>query len=216
MNFPRAQLIIVGLAIAAAVAGFVVARALLPAPPAVSQPELHSATLLNTPRPLPAFSLLDQHGDAIGPEAFNGGWHLVFFGFMNCPDICPMTLQTLTAVRSKLGAQGGEQPGVVFVSVDPERDAPALLADYLAYFDASIVGITGDEDAIARFTRDMGVAVFMGAEDDFGNYNVDHSTAVFLIDPAGRLSALFRMPHEVDVMATEFTRIVNASREARG
>lgn len=216
MNFPRAQLLIVVLALAAAVAGFVVARGMLPAPPATAQPELSSATLLNTPRPLPAFSLLDQHGEVIGPEVFNGDWHLVFFGFTNCPDICPMTLQTLTAVRAKLAAQGREQPGVVFVSVDPERDAPAQLADYLAYFDASIIGITGNEDAIARFARDMGVAVFMGAEDDHGNYNVDHSTAVFLVDPAGRLSALFRMPHEVDVMADEFTRIVRSRVGARG
>ncbi|MCC5868221.1 MAG: SCO family protein [Gammaproteobacteria bacterium] len=215
MNIPRAQLLIVALALAAAVAGFVVARGMLPAPPA-AQPELHSATLLNAPRPLPDFSLLDQHGEVIGPEVFTGDWQLVFFGFTNCPDICPMTLHTLTAVRAKLASQGRQQPGVVFVSVDPERDAPAQLADYLAYFDTSIVGITGDQEGIAKFARDMGVAVFMGAEDDHGHYNVDHSTAVFLVDPAGRLSALFRMPHEVDVMADEFTRIVETRVEARG
>lgn len=215
MNFPRAQLIIVGLAIAAAVAGFVVARGMLPVPSA-AQSELRSATLLNAPRPLPDFSLLDQHGGAIGPEVFNDRWHLMFFGFTNCPDICPMTLQTLTAVRASLAERGREQPGVVFVSVDPERDAPARLADYLAYFDAAILGITGDEDDIATFAREMGVAVFMGAEDELGNYAVDHSAAVFLIDPAGRLAALFRTPHEVDVMADEFSRIVNARFEARG
>lgn len=216
MSFPRAHLLIVGLAIAAAAAGFMFARGMLPAAPGVVQPELNAATLLGTPRPLPDFSLLDQHGEVIGPELFDGRWHLVFFGFTHCPDICPMTLQTLSAVRARLAGQGHEPPGVVFVSVDPERDAPTKLADYLAYFDTSITGVTGDVDDIARFARDMGVAVFMGAEDDDGRYSIDHSTAVFVVDPAGRLAALFRMPHEIDGMADDFTRIVRSQVGARG
>lgn len=203
MRFPRSQMMIVAGALGAAVLAFVVSQQ---ASRPGTEPPLQ-ATVLPQPRPLPAFSLLDQHGQEIDQQALAGDWHLLFFGFTHCPDICPMTLQTLAGLRARLAALEGRAPRVVFVSIDPARDAPGLLADYLAYFDPEILGITGEETAIADFARQMGVAVFMGEPDEHGDYAVDHSTAVFLVDPQGRLAALFRMPHETESMARDYLRI---------
>jgi protein SCO1 len=208
MNMPRLQTVIVAFAVIAATVGFFVGRSALP-PPSNSL-VLEQATLLQQPRPLPAFSLLDQRGETISEQALSGDWNLVFFGFTNCPDICPMTLQTLAALRARLAREGAQVPGVVFVSVDPQRDDPQLLGDYLAYFDADIIGITGERGAIAQLARGMGVAVIIGEARDTGDYDVDHSTAVFLVDPQGRVSALFRTPHELEGMVREFNLIVGS------
>ncbi|MCC5861400.1 MAG: SCO family protein [Gammaproteobacteria bacterium] len=203
MNMPRAHLLIVVAALLAAVIGFLVFR---DAPPPAHQ----AVTLLPEPRPLPAFALVDQHGAPIDEQALTGRWHLVFFGFTHCPDICPMTLQTLAAVRGRFDGEGSRQPGVVFVSIDPARDGPEMLGDYLAYYDPDIIGITGAEDAVAEFARAMGVAVVMGEADAQGHYNVDHTTAVFLLDPKGRLAGLFRIPHRVDAMAQDLGRLIGS------
>jgi protein SCO1 len=203
MKIPRSQLLIVAGALVAAIAAFVVSQGSPPEPGGGTV----QATVLPQPRPVPAFSLLDQHGEPIDEGVLTGDWHLVFFGFTNCPDICPLTLQTLTALRTRLATMPGPLPGLVFVSIDPARDAPGLLADYLAYFDPEILGITGDEEAISGLARQMGVAVFLGEADEHGDYTVDHSTAVFLVDPQGRLAALFRMPHETESMARDYLRI---------
>ncbi len=203
MNLPRAHLLIVAAALLAAVAGFLVFR---DAPPAA--PTQQAVTLLPEPRPLPAFTLLDQHGAPIDEQALTGRWQLMFFGFTHCPDICPMTLQTLAAVRGRF--DGPDQPGVVFVSIDPARDGPEMLGDYLAYYDPDIIGITGAEAAVAAFARALGVAVVMGEADAHGHYAVDHTTAVFLVDPQGRLAGLFRLPHRVDAMARDLERLLGA------
>lgn len=203
MNMPRTHLLIVAIALFAAVVGFLVFR---DAPP--QSPAHQALTLLPEPRPLPSFNLIDQHGEPIDEQALSGQWHLVFFGFTHCPDICPMTLQTLAAVRGRFEGEGAGRPGVVFVSVDPARDGPDMLGDYLAYYDTDIVGITGEEAAVAEFARAMGVAVIMGETDAHGHYSVDHTTAVFLIDPEGYLAGLFRLPHRVDAMAQDLGRLI--------
>lgn len=205
MNMPRTHLLIVAIALLAAVVGFLAFR---DAPP--PSPVHQALTLLPEPRPLPSFNLIDQHGGPIDEQALTGQWHLVFFGFTHCPDICPMTLQTLAAVRGRFEGEGTGRPGVVFVSIDPARDGPDMLGDYLAYYDPDIVGITGEEAAVAEFARSMGVAVIMGETDAHGHYNVDHTTAVFLIDPEGRLAGLFRLPHRVDAMAQDLGRLIGS------
>ena len=203
MNIPRSQLLIVAGALAAAVVAFLVSQG---SAPDRGDPGIQ-AMVLPQPRALPAFALLDQHGAPIDERALTGNWHLLFFGFTHCPDICPMTLQTLATLRNRLASMAAPVPGVVFVSIDPARDQPGLLAEYLAYFDPQILGITGDEETIAGFARQMGVAVFLGEADEHGDYTVDHSTTVFLVDPQGRLAALFRVPHEPEAMTRDYLRI---------
>jgi protein SCO1/2 len=172
---------------------------------------LEHATAYPEPRPLPAFTLVDQRNAALGPERLRGAWTFVFFGFVNCPDICPTTLATLASARRTLAdLPAGQQPRVVLVSVDPGRDTPALLGQYVAHFDPTFTGATGSPEAIEALTRALGVAVFIGPPDADGNYAVDHSAAVFLVDPDARVAALFNTPHEAEAIARDYRRIVGA------
>ena len=121
----------------------------------------------------------------------------MFFGFTHCPDICPTTLQVLAAAKSALDEQGiSPLPRIVLVSVDPERDTPEILDKYVGYFGAGNLGITGPLEGIQALTKELGIYFNKQAGDD-GNYLVDHSAAVLLIDPEARFSALFSGPHAV-------------------
>ena len=177
---------------------------------------LERATLFEEPRPLPAFTLADQAGHPFGPEQLQGHWSFVFFGFVNCPDVCPTTLATLAKARQALeDLPAGKRPAVAFVSVDPGRDSPALLGQYVAHFDPAFVGATGTREAIDDLTRALGVAVIIGPASADGSYAVDHSAAVFLVDPRARVVALFGAPHEAGVIARDYRRVVAAQDDAK-
>jgi protein SCO1/2 len=133
-----------------------------------------AATILPAGNELPEFALLDQDGSPVDRTVFEGQWDLVFFGFTHCPDICPATM-----------------------SVDPERDTPEAMARYIGYFGDGNLGLTGELDEIGKLTGALGI-FFQKAGPDDGNYGVDHSTVVLVIDPQGRLKALFSAPHRVD------------------
>jgi protein SCO1/2 len=150
------------------------------------------------PNPLPAFELVDQDGAPIDETVFEGQWDLVFFGFTHCPDVCPTTLQVLAAAKAALAEQGvSPLPRIVLVSVDPERDTPDILRQYVGYFGAGNLGVTGSLEGIRTLTTGLGI-YFEKQESDDANYLVDHSAAVLLIDPQGRFSALFGGPHVVE------------------
>ncbi len=174
-------------------------------------PELEHATLFEAPRALPAFSLVDQAGRPFGPDRLRGHWSLLFFGFTNCPDVCPTTLATLAAVRKSLGdPRRDDAPAVVFVSVDPGRDTPDVLGRYVEYFDPAFVGATGSREAIDALAAALGVAVIIGPPAADGSYAVDHSAAIFLVDPEARIAALFGAPHDAQAIARDYRRIVAA------
>ena len=155
-----------------------------------------AATVLPVPAPVPDFSLLDHHEQPVGREVFEGQWDLVFFGFTHCPDICPLTLQVLAAARQQLTEAGQEPlPRVVLVSVDPERDTPELMASYVTYFGDHNLGITGELAEVRKLTDGLGVFFEKTAERN-GNYSVDHSSVVLLLNPKGEMHALFTAPHE--------------------
>ena len=192
-------------ALAGVAAGFVLTRT----EPAM--PALERATLFEASRPLPAIALQDQSERAFDRGRMRGHWTLLFFGFTNCPDVCPTTLATLAEARRQLAdLPPGEIPDVVLATVDPARDTPATLARYVAHFDPSFTGITGSPESIEAFTRDLGVAVMIGAPAADGSYTVDHSAAVFLIDPAAEFTALFSTPHDAATIARDYRRIVSA------
>lgn len=156
-----------------------------------------AALVLPDPNPLPEFSLLDQDGNAIDRSVFAGQWDLVFFGFTHCPDICPATLQILATAKSELaGERGLPSPRIVLVSVDPERDTPAAIGQYVDYFGNDNLGITGALEEIETLTTALGI-YFRKQPAEGDNYVVDHSAAVLVIDPDGRFSALFGGPHTV-------------------
>lgn len=166
----------------------------LASPPA----EPTTATILPAPEPLPEFSLVDQHGNTVGPAVFEGQWDLLFFGFTHCPDICPLTLQTLADAKRRLAAAGHESlPRIVFVSVDPDRDTPEKLGEYLDHFGDGILGLTGRLEELRKLTGELGI-YFEKVPAEGGDYTVDHSAVVLVVNPRGEFSALFGSPHSAD------------------
>jgi protein SCO1/2 len=199
-------------ALVAALAGMWLARLQAPPAPPQSEPQalaLEHATVFPAPRALPAFELIDEHSSPYGPERLTGRWNFVFFGFTHCPDVCPTTLATLAAARRELASMPAEQqPEVVLISVDPGRDTPARLAEYVAFFDPSFTGVTGSPDEIRRLSEALGVAVIIGPADAQGNYTVDHSATLFLVSPEGKVVAIFSTPHSPDGISHDYRLIV--------
>ena len=203
MPAPRTLLLYVAVAVIAGALGFGLANR-SPAPSSPAQ-----ALVLNQPRPLPAFRLLDHRGESFGPENLQGQWTFLFFGFTHCPDICPTTLQTLAAARSSLAdLPAEERPAVVMISVDPERDTPTQLAGYVPYFDPDFLGATGPEPSLAPLASGLGVAYGRTPNEDGSSYTVDHTAAIFLVDPAGRLAAVFGTPHSATTIASDYRYVL--------
>lgn len=194
------------LAIVAFAAGLLIARSL--ERPHAAPVHTERATVLDTPRALPALSLVDQDGRPWGTDRFSGRWTLVFFGYTSCPDICPTTLATLVQVRKALAdLPPAEQPRVLLVSVDPERDDPARLAAYVRFFDPSFEGATGDAGNVAAAAAAFGVP-YLKVSVPGGGYNMDHGSGLFLVGPDGQLVAYSSAPHDAAVLARDYRSIV--------
>jgi protein SCO1/2 len=170
--------------------------------------ELTTGTWLTPSRRLAEFSLIDQHGRTFGNANLHGRWSVLFFGYTNCPDFCPTTLTTLAAIQKQLRAAHTVAPQVVFVSVDARRDTPAQLAKYVPYFDPQFIGLTAaDQPGIEAVARELGVAVIIQPGTD-GNYTVDHSGALFVVNPEGRLAAILTGPFTVDALRVDLLRMI--------
>jgi protein SCO1 len=134
----------------------------------------------------------------------------MFFGYTNCPDFCPATLTTLASMQKRLRAAGSPLPQVVFVSVDARRDTPAQLAKYVPYFDPGFIGLTAaDQPGIEAVAKKLGVGVIIRPADG-ANYTVDHSGAIFVVDPTGHIAAILSGPFTVDALLGDFRHIVAA------
>ena len=171
---------------------------------------LSTGSYLSPRRALPDFSLIDQSGHAFGPRELRGRWSFLYFGYTNCPDACPTTLTTLAALEKRLRASGAAvRPRVVFVSVDAKRDTPAQLAKYVSYFDPEFVGVTAaSQPAIEDLARKLGIAVYLSPPSADGSYLVDHSAAILVVDPAGKIAAILTGPFSAGALQSDFGRIV--------
>lgn len=178
--------------------------------------DLTTGTFLTPSRELPDFSLIDQQGRTFGAADLRGHWSLMFFGYTNCPDFCPTTLTTLAAMEKRLrAAKAAVLPQVIFVSVDAKRDTPAQLAKYVPYFDPDFIGLTAaDQPSIEAVAKKLGVGVIIQAASD-GNYTVDHTSAIYVLNPDGRITAILTGPFTVAAVQEDFQRIV-AARAASG
>lgn len=155
---------------------------------------------------VPAFSLLDQHETTTTEESMQGQWNLVFFGFTHCPDVCPMTLSVVRDVVEDIKADDNlPNPQVTFVTVDPKRDTPEKLNDYMAFFNPEFTGLTGDLNAIYELTRPMNVVAQFTANDENPDaYTVDHTASIFLIDPELKVRGSFKVPHETESILADY------------
>jgi len=203
---PQSRLIGITVICVAALAGIAGALIWRHAAPTV---ELTTGTYVSPSRALPDFSLIDDHGRPFGPAQLKGAWSMMFFGYTNCPDFCPTTLTTLAALDKRLRAAGAPiRPRVIFVSVDAKRDTPAQLAKYVPYFDPEFIGVTAaDQPSIEGVAAKLGVGVIITPKAD-GSYSVDHSGAIFVLNPGGRLAAVLSGPFTVDALQTDFQRII--------
>jgi protein SCO1/2 len=175
-----------------------------------------TALLWPNPKTLSAFQLIDQHGKPFDAARLNGHWSFLFFGYTNCPDVCPSTLEFFKQLGARLATNRDllAQPQFILISVDPERDDPQRLREYLDYFDSKFIGLTGTPGQINSVTSQLGVlAVKVESESDDGSYLIDHSASIFLVDPYGRLVGVFGLPHELEVIANEFEAIVRFIEE---
>ena len=185
----------------AAAAGFLAGRWWPAEPPALQA----STALFGEERALPEFALTDHTGGPFTHRELSEDWTLLFFGYTHCPDVCPITLATMSASVDAIAALGGEAPRVVFVSVDPERDSPPSLGRYVAVFRNDFLGVTGPHVELTKLTRALGVAYARDGDDP--GYLVEHSAALLLVNPKGELQAVFGPPHEPDTIARDFVAI---------
>ena len=128
-----------------------------------------------------SFVLKDVNNDPITEKSFQGPLTAVFFGFTNCPDVCPLTLANIDQVIEKLNDVENEKLKVFFVSIDPERDSPEVIKDYLGSFKNKIYGITGDSEKIFLFSRSWGALSEKIFNED-GSYLINHSSSILLLD----------------------------------
>lgn len=169
--------------------------------------EIVAATIFDTPRELPALDLVNADGAAVSGNIFTGRWDLLFFGFTHCPDICPATLHRLDALLDTIAQSAPERlPRVWLVSVDPSRDTPAVLADYLGFFDARFGALTGTDESVATLAGALGVAYARLPQGE--DYTMSHSAALFLIDPRGHYAGLFNTPHDWDRIGSDLETIL--------
>ena len=161
--------------------------------------------ILPEARELQAFSLVTAQGEAFEPSDLRGRWSFMFFGFTHCPDICPTTLAVMAEAERQLATELGGSAGFhgVLVSVDPQRDQGAVLADYVAAFSPSFTGVTGGRQDIGEFARDVNVA-FIKVPTPDGGYSVDHSGQIVIINPQGQYHGFIKMPHVAETIVQTY------------
>jgi protein SCO1 len=194
MRITRTHWLLGAAALLAALAGFWVASEL-----DRGAPRLASGTWLPQARRVADFKLADIYGRPFTRADLAGAPTLVFFGFTHCPDVCPTTLLKLARVKK---AAGIATLRVLFVSIDPQRDTPQVVALYVHAFDPAFAGLTGEPAAIATVAQQFGVAVSR-VDLPGGDYTMDHSAVVFLLDDAAHIAAIFTPPFEVAAMAAD-------------
>ena len=156
------------------------------------------------PKQIKDFSSEDHNGNIFGSKQINGKWSFIFFGYTNCPDICPITMSVMVDVYRNLTTEFDDIQ-TIFVTVDPERDTKEKLSSYVNFFDKNFIGLNGEPENKNSLVRQIGIAYFSNKEKD--NYLVDHSASIFVIDPKMRLIAKLSPPHQLEKIIDQFKNI---------
>lgn len=169
-------------------------------------PAMKTVTELNDQVAVPDFEARNA-GGVVTRANLMGRWSMLFFGYTQCPDVCPTALTLMAEMAKRLPP--AERPQVLFISVDPARDTPELLAAYMPSFDASFVGAAGTDASLAALVKHLGVMYDRHPETRPGIYTVDHTAGMFLIDPQARLKAVFSPPHDLNAMVADYRRLTH-------
>ncbi|MDM8548011.1 SCO family protein [Candidatus Venteria ishoeyi] len=157
------------------------------------------------PTPLPTFQLQDDKGQVFTQDSLRGQWSLLFFGYTQCPDICPGTLSMLAQVKALLpeAKNTADSFQFRFISVDGQRDPPELLYEYVRYFDPAFTAATGSKAEIDKLAQALGIVYYRTIPDKAHpeRYLIDHSASILLINPAAQRVATFQPPHLPEDMA---------------
>lgn len=166
--------------------------------------ELKGGVVLNPPKPLPEFVLQGPEKQAISQKDFQGHWSLLFFGFTQCQQVCPMTLSEVKQAYEWMQKHHQKVPVVTFVSVDVKHDTPEITTRYAKSFNANFVGLSGEKKQIELLTKSLGVLYMTVMQNN--QESIDHSANLFLINPAGQVQAIFSPPYESLVLAKDIAK----------
>ncbi|HFE32713.1 MAG TPA: SCO family protein [Gammaproteobacteria bacterium] len=181
---------------------------------AISIPLPLLSTLRPEPLPLQDFSLTDQYGQPFTLDRLKGKWSFVFFGYTSCPDICPTTLHEMASIADILAnKKRDDNIQFVFISVDPDRDSIELLKDYMGYFNPTFIGLTGRQSDIDALTQQLNILTIRNPPDSSGNYQVNHTSSIMLIDPKRRWFASFSPPLNDKRIAEQFALLRDFYRQ---
>ena len=153
------------------------------------------------------FQLIDQNGKPFSDANLKGKWHLIFFGYTHCPDACPTALNEMSLALDRLGTKRDEV-GVVFITVDPERDTPDVLKSYVQSFDAPIVALTGSPEAVAQAAKAYRVFYAKHPRAD-GDYDMDHSAVIYVMNPEGRFTVTFTPDSSADAIVQRLQKLIS-------
>ncbi|MCM2343520.1 MAG: SCO family protein [Alphaproteobacteria bacterium] len=183
------QILIAGLLVVLAGVMFLTLKSVVPAAPA-TRAETASPTTAGIEGLGGEWALLNHHGQNVSHRDFTGSFRLMFFGFTYCPDVCPTELKRLALVLQGLGAEA-DKITPILVTIDPERDTPAVLKDYLARFDERFIGLTGSVEQIKHMEKLFKVYAARNDDPTLSDYMMNHSALVYLIGPDDRVLHLF-------------------------
>ncbi|QPI07872.1 SCO family protein [Stutzerimonas stutzeri] len=167
--------------------------------------------LLPRERAIPPLELVDQDGQRFDTRSLQGRWHILFFGFTACPDICPTTLSDMRRLFSQLPKETRDQLQLVLITADPARDTPQQLKTYLDYYRGGFNGLTGDMEQLQRLSRALGLP-FVPASETQGDYSVSHSGNLALVGPDGTLRGHIRAPLQLAGLRRMLPQIVDTER----
>ena len=163
--------------------------------------------LLPQSRTVPSLEMTDQNGQPVALDQLKGKWSLLFFGYTFCPDICPTTLAQLRQIKSELPKEAVDKLQVILVSVDPNRDTPAQLKQYLGYFDADFRGLTGSVETLQQLANAVSIP-YIPADTSKPNYTVDHSGNLALLGPDGTQRGFVRAPFNNQKLIAQLPELV--------
>lgn len=212
--FNRNTVYILIAAIAVAL-GLITAQLYFTPAPDSRWPQTQAVHLFDPPRELPPFSLRQADGTPLVPGELKGHWTLVFLGFTHCPDVCPLTLAKLAQAQQQWQQlPEATRPRVLFVSVDPQRDTPERIGEYAHAFHKDTLAATANIPALEDFARSLSLVFAKvpapeGAPAD--QYSVDHSAAMAVLDPQGRMSGLIQPPFEPEAIAADMLALTRAT-----